>query len=308
MSRLSVISLVTAVAITAAAPAPSQATAAPVAAAASSQAAKSGRVEVNGVNYYYEVHGQGEPLLLLHGGLGSIDLFAPGLPELAKTREVIAVDLQGHGRSSLGNRPIDLVAIGDDLSQLLTKLGYKQVDVFGYSFGGGAGLRLAIQHPEQVRRLAVMSAPFAQDGFYAEMLPQQAAVGAGMADAMKETPIYKTYAAVAPDPKGFPKLLDAMGAFMRKPYNWTDDIKTLKMPVMLVYGDSDMIRPEHIVQFYHLLGGGLRDAGWGRETMASNRLAILPNTTHYDISMNPALVDTVLPFLNGYPTSAPTQK
>lgn len=269
---------------------------------------KSGRVAVNGIDYYYEIYGQGEPVLLLHGGLGSTELFAPALPKLAQARQVIAVDLQGHGRTSLGKRPIDLVAIGDDLSQLLTKLGYRQVDVFGYSFGGGAGLRLAIQHPDQVRRLAVMSAPFAQNGFFPEMLPQQAAVGAKMAGAMKETPIYQSYAAIAPDPSQFPKLLDAMGAYMRKPYNWADDVKTLKMPVMLIYGDSDMIRPDHIVEFYRLLGGGQRDAGWGRETMARNRLAILPNTTHYDISLNPALADTVLPFLNGYPDGAQAQR
>ncbi len=262
---------------------------------------KSGRLAVNGVDYHYEIHGQGEPVLLLHGGLGSTEMFAPALPALAQKRQVIAVDLQGHGRSSLGNRPIDLVAIGDDLSQLLTRLGYKQVDVFGYSFGGGAGLRLAVQHPQQVRRLAIMSAPFAQDGFFAEMLPQQAAVGAGMADAMKDTPIYQSYAAIAPDPSQFPKLLDAMGAFMRKPYNWAEDVKTLKMPVILIYGDSDMIRPDHVVEFYRLLGGGQRDAGWGREHMASNRLAILPNATHYDIALNPTLADTVLPFLDGYP-------
>lgn len=269
---------------------------------------KSGRLAVNGVDYYYEIHGRGEPVLLLHGGLGSTELFVPALPRLAQARQVIAVDLQGHGRSSLGSRPIDLIAIGNDLSQLLTKLGYQQVDVFGYSFGGGAGLRLAVQHPQQVRRLAIMSAPFAQNGFFPEMLPQQAAVGAGMADAMKETPIYQSYAAIAPDPGQFPKLLDAMGAFMRKPYNWAEDVKTLKMPVMLIYGDSDMIRPDHIVEFYRLLGGGLRDAGWDRKTMARNRLAILPNATHYDISMNPAVADTVQPFLNGYAKSGTAKK
>lgn len=281
---------------------PSPASAQPTAAAVSTKPApqKSGRVPINGIDYYYEIHGQGEPVLLLHGGLGSIDLYEPGLPRLARDRQVIAVDLQGHGRTPLGNRPIDLTAIGNDLSVLLPKLGYKQVDVVGYSFGGSAALRLASQHPTQVRRLVIISAPFAQDGFYSEMLPQQAALGAGMAEAMKPTPIYQSYAAVAPNPGEFPKLLDAMGAFMRKPYNWSADVKALKMPVMLVYGDSDMIRPEHIVEFYHLLGGGLRDAGWDRKTMAGNRLAILPNTTHYEMAQNPALAETVLTFLDGY--------
>ena len=136
----------------------------------------------------------------------------------------------------------------------------------GYSFGGGAALQLAVQHPALVRRLVVVSAPYAQNGFFAEMLPQQAAVGAAMADAMKETPMYKSYVAIAPRPQDFPRLLDAMGEFMRQPYDWSASVKQLTMPVMLVYGDADMVRPEHIVSFYQLLGGGLKDAGWMRET------------------------------------------
>jgi len=261
---------------------------------------KSGRVPANGIDYYYEIHGSGEPLLLLHGGLGSMDMFRSSLlPALAKTRQVIAVDLQGHGRTALGDRPIDLVDIGNDLAVVLEKLGYKQVDVAGYSFGGGAGLRLAIQHPTLVRRLAVISAPFAQSGFFPEMLPQQAAVGSAMAEQMKETPMYQSYVAVAPNPKDFPRLLDRMGELMRRPNDWSEDVKKLSMPVMLVFGDADMVRPEHIVEFYHLLGGGLKDAGWQREHISRARLAILPDVTHYDMFLSPALAPTLLPFLDG---------
>jgi pimeloyl-ACP methyl ester carboxylesterase len=261
--------------------------------------ARSGHVPANGLNYYYEVHGQGEPLLLLHGGLGSIDMFGPLLPQLAAGRQVIAVDLHGHGRTQLGNRKIDLVDIGDDLAVVLDALGYEQVDALGYSFGAGAAFRLAAQHPGKVRRLVLVSGGFAQDGFYPEMLPMQAGVGAGMAEAMKDTPMYQSYAAVAPDVSEFPRLLDAMGELMRRPYNWADDARGLKMPVMLVFGDSDMYRPEHVVEFYKLLGGGQRDAGWMRENMSPNRLAILPDLTHYEIFMAPELVRTALPFLNG---------
>ena len=270
-------------------------------AAVTSQAVpkKTGHIDANGVNYYYEIHGQGEPLLLLHGGLGSIDMFRPVLPVLAEGREVIAVDLHGHGRTPLGNRKINLIDIGDDLAVILKQLGYGQVDVFGYSFGAGAGFRLAVQHPELVRRLALVSGGFAQDGFYPEMLPMQAQVGAGMLEQMKGTPMYQSYVAVAPNPDEFPKLLDNMGELMRTPYDWAEDVKKLKMPVMLVYGDSDMYRPEHIVEFYRLLGGGLRDAGWQREHMSQNRLAILPGLTHYDIFLSPILTATVMPFLNG---------
>jgi pimeloyl-ACP methyl ester carboxylesterase len=260
---------------------------------------KKGYVLANGVNYYYEIHGRGEPLLLLHGGLGSIDMFGPILPVLANERQVIGVDLHGHGRTTLGDRPINLVDIGDDLAIVLKQLGYDKVDVLGYSFGGGAALRLAVQHPTLVRRLAIASAPYAQDGFHPEMLPQQAQVGAAMAEAMKETPMYVSYAAVAPRPQDFPRLLDRMGELMRKPYDWSEDVKKLQMPVMLIYGDNDMIRPEHIVSFYHLLGGGLRDAGWMREHMSKNRLAILPDLTHYEVFMSPLLTTTALPFLNG---------
>jgi pimeloyl-ACP methyl ester carboxylesterase len=262
--------------------------------------AKSGRVQANGIDYYYEIHGSGEPLLLLHGGLGSIDMFAGNvLPALAKTRQVIAVDLQGHGRTTLGDRPIDLIDIGNDLALVLDRLGFKQVDVAGYSFGGGAGLRLAIQHPTVVRRLVVISGPYAQNGFFPEMLPQQAQVSAAMAEQMKETPMYKSYVAVAPNPKDFPRLLDRMGEFMRRPYDWSEEVKKLSMPVMLVYGDADMVRPEHIVQFYQLLGGGLKDAGWQREHMSRNRLAILPDVTHYEMFLSPDLARTILPFLDG---------
>lgn len=260
---------------------------------------RTGYVPVNGVTYYYEVFGRGAPLLLLHGGLGSIEMFRPLLPGFAKGRQVIAVDLQGHGRTTLGDRPISVPAMGDDIAAVLKQLGTDSADVLGYSLGGGVALRLAIQHPEVVHRLVLVSTPYAQSGFYAEMLPQQAAVSAAMADAMKETPMYRSYMAVAPRPQDFPRLLDRMGELMRAPYDWSEDVKKLTGPVMLVYGDADMIRPEHMVQFYQLLGGGLRDAGWQREHMSQNRLAVLPNLTHYEIFLAPALVTTTLPFLNG---------
>jgi pimeloyl-ACP methyl ester carboxylesterase len=167
-----------------------------------------------------------------------------------------------------------------------------QVDVLGYSFGAGAGLRLAVQHPELVRRLALVSGGFAQDGFYPEMLPMQAQVGAAMAEQMKGTPMYQSYVAVAPNPDDFPKLLDRMGELMRTPYNWSEDVKTLKMPVMLVYGDSDMYRPD---------ASSVLPTAWQRtegcrldaRKQSPNRLAILPDLTHYEMSFAPELARTV---------------
>src|SRR5688572_20678376 len=159
---------------------------------------RDGYVAANGLNYYYQVRGSGEPLLLLHGGLGQIEMFGPVLSAFEDAREVIAIDLQGHGRTELGDRPITHAGIADDAAVVLKQLGYDKVDVLGYSMGGGVALRFAIQHGEMVRRLVVGSVPYAQDGFYPEMLPQQAMVGAAMADAMKDTPMYQSYAAVAP--------------------------------------------------------------------------------------------------------------
>ncbi|HYD51102.1 MAG TPA: alpha/beta hydrolase [Gemmatimonadaceae bacterium] len=271
----------------------------PAAAQQPSRPDSSGYVEANGVRYWFEVHGKGEPLLLLHGGLFSTGMFGPTLTALAEHRRVIGVDLLGHGHTALGDRRIRPAEIGRDLAVVIARLGLRQVDVMGYSFGGTCAMQLAFQHPALVRRLVIVSAPYAQSGFFPEMLPQQAAVNGAMADAMKDSPIYTSYIAIAPRPQDFPRLLDAMGDFMRQPYDWSADVKTLSMPVMLVYGDADMIRPEHIVSFHQLLGGGLRDAGWQREHMSRNRLAILPDLTHYEVGAAPILARTVLPFLDG---------
>ena len=260
---------------------------------------ESGHIEANGLNYYYEIHGQGEPLLVLHGGMGSIDMFTPDLPALSKGRKVILVDLQGHGRTALGDRPVNLRDMGDDMAVIVKELGHEQVDAWGYSFGGGVAFRLAVQHPELVRRLVIMSAGFSTDGFHSEMRPMQAQMSGAIVDQMKGTPMYDGYMAVAPNPEDFPKLLDRMGDFMREDYDYSEDVKKLTMPVMLVFGDHDMFTAPHMAEFFNLLGGNLRDAGWQRENISQARLAILPGVTHYDICLSPALVPTFLPFLNG---------
>lgn len=260
---------------------------------------KSGYVEVNGVNYYYEVRGSGPPLLLLHGGLGSIDMFAPVMPALTAGHTIIGVDLQGHGRTALGDRPFTLQAQGGDMAAILTRLGYGKVDVMGYSMGGGIAFQFAAQHPDRVNKLVLVSAGYAQDGFYADMIKQQAQVNAGAAAFMKDTPMYASYMAVAPRPQDFPKLLDTMGAYMKQPYDFSADVAKLTMPTLLVFGDSDMYRPEHEVKFFQLLGGGQKDGGWQRENMSKNRLAILPGRTHYDIFFSPELISTALTFIEG---------
>ena len=230
---------------------------------------KSGHVEANGVSYYYEGRGEGEPLLLLHGGLGTLDMFAPTMPQYAENRQVIAVDLHGHGRTQLGSRAIDPADMGDDLATLVEQLGHEQVDVLGYSFGGYAALHFGAKHPDRVRRLVLVSSNFERDGFYPEILAQQEHLGAPMAEMMEGTPMRQAYDAVAPDAAEFPELLDNVGAVLNSPYDWREQVKALTMPVMLVFGDSDMFRPEHVVEYYQLLGGGLKDAGWQREHMVA---------------------------------------
>lgn len=265
--------------------------------------AKSGYVDANGVRYYYEVHGaegQGRPpLLLLHGGLGSIDMFGPVLPLFAAGRQVIAVDLYGHGRTALTDRPFTLENMGADMDAVFARLGHGKVDVVGYSLGGGVAFQLAAQHPERVNKLVLVSTGYAADGFYADMRKIQATLTGQAAESMKGTPMYDGYMAVAPRKQDFPRLLDILGDFMRKDYDYAGLVPKLTMPVMIVFGDSDMYRPEHEVRFYQLLGGGLRDAGWQRETMSQNRLAILPGRTHYDIFLSPDLPRTALTFLDG---------
>ncbi|MGH8078929.1 MAG: alpha/beta fold hydrolase, partial [Lysobacter sp.] len=252
--------------------------------------ARHGIVPVNGVDYYYELHGQGEPLLLLHGGLGSGAMFGPNIEALAKHRTVILVDLQGHGRTALGQRPFSVDAIGDDMAALVQRLGYARVDVLGYSLGGGIALRMAVQQPAQVGKLVLVSASYSNDAFYPSIRGQQNTLNAKAADAFKNTPIYQGYAAVAPKPEEFPRLLDAIGGFLSRPFDWSADVPKLQGPVMLVFGDSDLYRPESEIAFFQLLGGGKRDGGWQREGVSKHRLAILPDMTHYEIGSSPRLV------------------
>lgn len=256
-----------------------------------------GCVEAGGVRYGYEIHGAGPPLLLLHGGFGTLDMFGPVLGRLAERRQVIAVDLYGHGRTALTDRPIDAIAMGDDLAALVRALGFERVDVMGFSFGGMVAFRLAVQHPEVVNRLVLASAPYAAAGFYPDVREQQKDITRESAAMFMQTRMYEAYKAVAPRVEDFPEFVVRMGEAIRKPFDWSQDAKGLKPTTLLVYGDSDMFEPEHIVRFYQLLGGGLRDAGWDGAGMSRHRLAILPGVTHYEMSDAPGLIDTALAFL-----------
>lgn len=211
---------------------------------------------------------------------------------------VIAVDLQGHGRTADIDRPLSFEAMADDIAALMQYLGIAKADVMGYSLGGGVALRVAVQHPGMVRKLVLVSTVCRRDGWFPEAVAAMAQMGAGSAEMMKQSPIYKTYARIAPRPADWPVLLTKIGALLRKDYDWSKEVAAITAPVMLVFADSDAVRPVHMVQFFELLGGGKKDAGWDGSGVGNVRLAILPGLTHYNIFSSAALAPTVAPFLD----------
>ena len=261
-------------------------------------------VEVNGLNLYFETHGAGRPLILLHGGLGSGEMFGPILPALAERHQVIAPDLQGHGRTADIDRPIDIRLMADDIAALIEHLGLDEPDVVGYSLGGGVALQTAIKYPAMVRRQVVASANIRRDAIYPEMLAQQAQVGAAAADFMKDTPMYQLYQRVAPRPEDFPRLLDKMGAGMAEDFDFAEEVRGLQVPTLIVAADADMAPPSHYVEVFKLLDGGLRDGGWMGEgrPKGGHALAILPGVTHYNIFSSPLLASVTLTFLDNQPS------
>jgi pimeloyl-ACP methyl ester carboxylesterase len=259
---------------------------------------------VNGINLYYETHGAGRPMVLLHGGLGSGEMFGPILPTLAARHRVIAVDLQGHGRTADIDRPLDVRLMADDIAALIDHLALAKPDVVGYSLGGGVALRLAIQHPEKVGKLVSASAHLRRDAIYPEMLAQQGQVSAAAAEFMKDTPMYELYQRVAPRPEDFSRLLDKIGAAMAQDFDFTEDVRGMQVPTLVVAADADMAPPSHYVDYFKLLDGGLRDGGWMGEgrPKGGHALAILPGTTHYDVFLSPLFAAVTLAFLDQQPS------
>ncbi len=256
--------------------------------------------EVNGVNLYFETHGAGRPLILLHGGLGSGEMFAPILPMLAEGHRVILVDLQGHGRTADVDRPLDVRLMADDIAALIDHLGLDRPDVVGFSLGGGVALQTAIKHPEKVGRAVVASAHIRRDAVYPEMLEQQGQVSAAAFEFLRETPMYELYQRVAPRPEDFPRLLDKIGAAMAVDFDFTDDVRGLRVPTLIVAADADMAPPSHYVEFFAALGGGLRDGGWTGEgrPKGGHALAILPGVTHYNLDESPLFAAVTRAFLD----------
>ncbi len=253
---------------------------------------------VNGIELAYREVGQGLPLVLLHGGFGSVEMFGPNLDLLAAGRRVIGVDLQSHGRTPAADRPMRFESMADDVAGLIASLGLQRAAVMGFSLGGGVALRTAIQHPNLVERLVLVSTPYKRGGWHPEMRAGMDAMGPEVAEPMKQTPMYDAYRRIAPRVEDWPRLVEQLTALLKVDYDWEPEVKLLQMPVMILAGDADGLPPSHAVEFFGLLGGGLRDANWDRTGMTSHRLAILPGVTHYDINVVPALAQTVIPFLD----------
>jgi pimeloyl-ACP methyl ester carboxylesterase len=249
--------------------------------------------EVNGLRLYYEVHGTGAPLVLLHGGVAGLAMLGTILPALAATRQVIAVELQGHGRTADVDRPLRYETMADDIAALLAHLGIERADVMGYSLGGGVALQTVIRYPDRVRKLVVMSTVYARQGWYPEVLADFDRMGPETGAGMAQSPLAQIYPAVS-----WPDLFAKIGDLQRQPYDWSREIPALPMPVLLVFADADAVRMEHIMAFYALLGGGQRDAGLDGALRPMAHLAIMPGCTHYDIIASPALAPTVTPFLD----------
>ena len=257
---------------------------------------------INGINLYYEIHGTGTPLIMLHGGFGTFEMFAALSPALAEQHQIIGVDLYGHGRTALTDRPLSFEYMANDIAGLIEHLGLEQATVLGYSLGGAVALQTAICHPNLVKKLVVISSPFKRRGWHPETQTGMASIAP---EFFQGTPMQEAYIQVAPKPDDFPRFVAMMQQGMSQEYDWTEEVAALRMPTLIVAGDSDSLPPSHAVEFFTLLGGGKQDAGWNGEHLIPSQLAILPGVTHYNIVFRPDLLLPVLtPFLtNSKPTN-----
>lgn len=245
-----------------------------------------GYAPANGLKMYYEIHGKGEPVVLLHGAFMSIsDNWATWVAELAKTRKVIAVEMQGHGRTGDIARDITYENLSDDISALLDYLKISRADIVGYSLGAGAAMQCAIRHPEKVRKVVSISAPIRHDGWVKEANDFWPSFSWEL---FKGTPMEAEYKRLSPTPDKFPEFVNHIKAMAMRPYDFgSDKLKATKAPMFFIHGDADGVRLEHIMEMYRLKGGGpYGDMG----PRSASRLAILPNTTHVTLMERMAMI------------------
>lgn len=253
---------------------------------------KTGYADVNGLKMYYEVHGSGKPVVVLHGAYMSTVSMAPMIDGLAKTRQVLAFDLQAHGRTGDIDRPITYEQMADDVAALMQEVGVTQADVFGYSMGAGVGYQLAIRHPDRVRRLAAASGTYKTEGMYPELT---AMIGQMTAESFAGSPWEIEYKKIAPRPEDFPKLVEKLVKLDVTPQDWpAEDIKAIKAPTLVISTDADVIRPEHSVEIFRLRGGG---PSADFMTAPTTELAILPGTTHIGVMER---TDLLVPMVSAF--------
>src|ERR687897_1273338 len=250
--------------------------------------------DVNGVSMYYGERGSGgTPLILLHGGIAGGEIFDAIASRLAERRRVIVPDLQGHGRTAEADRPLRPEDLADDVAALIGHLGLERADVLGYSLGGAVTWRLAIQHPDRVRRIVVVSTPCRRDGSFPEVLAAMDAMSAELAPMIQPSPAGQHYAKVAPRPQDWEAHIARTAEALKVDFDWTEEVGRIEAPTMLVFADSDSVMPDHVAELFRLRGGGLRDAGWDGAHRPVARLAVLPGRTHYDVIEAPGIVEAV---------------
>ncbi|HSD62300.1 MAG TPA: alpha/beta hydrolase [Ignavibacteriaceae bacterium] len=252
-------------------------------------------INVNGMKMYYEVSGEGNPLIVLHGAYMNIPSMGEIIPVLAKTHKVYAIEMQGHGRTNDIDRPITYPNLADDVAAFMDAVGLKKADVFGYSMGAIAGLQLAIRNPEKVNKLIFVSGAYDFEGWQPEF---KAFIPKMTVEMFVNMPLSGEYKKLAPNPDGFPELVKKLIALEKEPMSWESDVKALKVPVLIITGDADAATLEHSVSFFHLLGGGVMgDMG---HPLAESRLAVMPATAHTAvITQVDMLLSFIEPFLKG---------
>jgi pimeloyl-ACP methyl ester carboxylesterase len=271
------------------------------AAALSAQGPRTGYAPVNGLKMYYEIHGKGDPVVLLHGGFMTItNNWTEMIPQLSKSRQVIAVELQGHGRTADINRDFSYESLADDIAALLDYLKIKQADLLGYSMGGGVAMQVAIRHPQKVRKVISISAVFRHDGWVKEALEAFPKMDAGM---FKGSPIETEYKKLSPTPDRFDTFVRRAIQMDIKPYDFgAEKLKATKAPMLFIHGDADGVRLDHIAEMFRLKG----DEIFGdMRPRTESRLAILPNTTHITL-MNK--LDVIVPMVNDFLNAQPQDK
>ena len=252
-----------------------------------------GYAPVNGLKMYYEIHGSGEPVVLLHGAFMTITTNWSGwIEELSKTRRVIAVEMQGHGRTADINRDLSPENLADDVASLLDYLKIPKADILGYSLGGGAAMQCAIRHPEKVRKVIIISFAFRSDGWVKE---KNDAMSKLTPEAFKGSPIETEYKNLSPTPDKFADFVNHVLAMAVRPYDFgADKLKATKAPMFFIDGDADGVRLDHISEMFSLKGGGMSG---DLQPRSESRLVILPNTTHVTLMMR---MSTIVPMVNDF--------